>query len=131
MTEQLYLHDAYATEFDAVVTAVDGDRVALDRTLFYATGGGQPHDIGTLDGVPVVDVRKDGENIWHTLDGTVPAIGASVRGVVDWDRRHQLMRTHSIMQMVWREQKSPDQAIGRRLDSAVRRQHAFALSSQA
>ena len=57
MTELLYLRDAYATEFDAIVTAVDGDLVALDRTLFYATGGGQPHDTGTLDGARVIDVR--------------------------------------------------------------------------
>jgi misacylated tRNA(Ala) deacylase len=107
MTEQLYLQDAYATEFDAVVTAVDADRVALDRTLFYATGGGQPHDTGTLDGVPVVEVRKDGADIWHTLDGAVPSLGAAVHGVVDWERRHQLMRTHSVMHVlcgvIWNE----------------------------
>jgi Ser-tRNA(Ala) deacylase AlaX len=47
-TELLYLRDAYVTSMDASVTAVDGDRVTFDRTAFYATGGGQPHDTGAL-----------------------------------------------------------------------------------
>jgi misacylated tRNA(Ala) deacylase len=110
MTELLYLRDAYMREFDAVVVATDTDgrRIALDQTGFYPTGGGQPHDIGTLDGVPVVDVRKDGDLVWHTLDGdALPADGATVHGVVDWERRHQLMRTHSAMHVlcgvIWNE----------------------------
>ena len=109
MTELLYLRDAYLQEFDAVVVGVDADgaRVALDQTAFYPTGGGQPHDTGTLAGVPVVDVRKDGELVWHTLDGALPADGATVHGIVDWERRHQLMRTHSAMHVlcgvIWNE----------------------------
>ena len=107
MTELSYLRDAYVQEFDAIVTAVDGARVALDRTAFYPTGGGQPHDVGTLDGVPVTEVRKEGADVWHTLDGEVPAVGASVVGIVDWERRHRLMRTHSAMHVlcgvIWNE----------------------------
>jgi len=48
MTEALYHSDAYLKEFDAVVTAVEGHAVALDRTAFYPGGGGQPNDEGTL-----------------------------------------------------------------------------------
>jgi len=107
MTELLYLRDAYLREFDATVVAVDDARVALDRTAFYPTGGGQPHDAGTLDAATVVDVRKDGDLVWHTLEGAVPPMGAQVRGVVDWERRHQLMRTHSAMHVlcgvIWNE----------------------------
>ena len=107
MTELSYLRDAYVREFDATVTAVDGARVALDHTFFYPTGGGQPHDIGTLDGVAVIDVRKDGDDVWHTLDGAAPSVGATVHGVVDWERRHQLMRTHAAMHVlcgvIWNE----------------------------
>jgi len=81
--------------------------VALDQTAFYPTGGGQPHDTGTLDGVAVVDVRKEGDLVWHTLDGALPADGAAVHGIVDWERRHQLMRTHSAMHVlcgvIWNE----------------------------
>ncbi|HIP97382.1 MAG TPA: alanyl-tRNA editing protein, partial [Anaerolineae bacterium] len=48
MTELLYQTDSYAREFEALVTAVDGARVALDRTAFYPGGGGQPYDTGML-----------------------------------------------------------------------------------
>src|SRR4051812_8323232 len=100
MTELLYLRDAYLREFTATVTEVDGQRVALDRTAFYPTGGGQPHDTGTLAGVIVSEVRKDGDDVWHTLDGTVPTVGDEVIGNVDWERRHQLMRTHAAMHVL-------------------------------
>lgn len=107
MTELLFLHDAYLREFTATVTAVDGTRVALDRTAFYPTGGGQPHDTGTLGGAAVTDVRKEGDVVWHTLDGAVPETGSTVNGVVDWERRHHLMRTHSAMHVlcgvIWNE----------------------------
>jgi misacylated tRNA(Ala) deacylase len=110
-TDQVYLRDAYQREFEATVTAVDPDgrRVSLDRTLFYATGGGQPHDTGTLAGLGVTDVRKEGDEIWHTLagDGPLPATGETVGGEIDWDRRHSLMRTHTALHVlcgvIWNE----------------------------
>jgi misacylated tRNA(Ala) deacylase len=106
-TELLFLRDAYLREFDATVVGVRDGAVALDRTAFYATGGGQPHDTGTLDGVAVTDVRKDGELVWHTLEGGAPADGASVHGEIDWDRRHALMRTHTALHVlcgvIWNE----------------------------
>ena len=106
--------------FDAIVVAVDPDeqRVALDRTAFYATGGGQPHDTGVLtwDGgeATVVDVRKsrDGdEHVWHTLDGdepsTFPRSARPSTVELDWDRRHALMRTHTALHVlcgvIWNE----------------------------
>src|SRR3954453_3616796 len=107
MTDLLYLRDAYLREFDARVVEVRDDAVALDRTAFYPTGGGQPHDTGALDGLAVSNVRKEGDLVWHTVDGDVPALGAAVHGVVDWDRRHRLMRTHSAMHVlcgvIWNE----------------------------
>lgn len=111
MTELLYLRDAYLTDFEAAVTAVDGQRVALDRTTFYPTGGGQPHDVGTLAGSEVKEVRKEGAEVWHTLDGAVPAAGDVVQGSVDWERRHRLMRTHTAMHVlcgvIWNEWRVP------------------------
>jgi misacylated tRNA(Ala) deacylase len=99
-TDRLFLRDAYLTAFDATVTAVDGDRVALDRTAFYATSGGQPHDTGTLGDAKVVEVRSGGADLWHRLDGPVPAVGDTVHGQVDWDRRHALMRTHTALHVL-------------------------------
>ena len=103
-TDLLYLRDAYLTEVDAEVIDVDPDtrRLALDRTVFYPTGGGQPHDTGTLADHPVVDVRKEGGLVWHTVGGEapLPGRGATVHGTLDWDRRHQLMRTHSALHVL-------------------------------
>ena len=112
-TDLLYLRDAYLREFDAVVAAVDEAQsaVALDRTAFYPTGGGQPHDEGVLrwDGgeARVTDVAKRGADAWHVLDGPLPAGGTTVRGELDWERRHQLMRTHTALHVlcgvIWNE----------------------------
>jgi len=105
VTELIYHTDAYAREFDAVVTAVEGNAVALDRTAFYPGGGGQPNDVGRLTAIDgqswaVVKVGKAGSNIWHELDNPPPAVGASVRGQLDWDRRYALMRTHTAMHIL-------------------------------
>jgi misacylated tRNA(Ala) deacylase len=116
-TDLLYLRDAYLTEMDAAVVdrrpAGDGAQVALDRTVFYPTGGGQPHDTGTLSGLLVTVVRKDGPYVWHTLagDGPVPEVGETVHGVIDWDRRHRLMRTHTALHVlcgvIWQRWSTP------------------------
>jgi misacylated tRNA(Ala) deacylase len=103
MTELLYLRDSRLTTFDATVTHVDGDRVALDRTAFYPTGGGQPHDTGTLAGQRVVDVRKEDGLVWHHLDlagAAPPSVGDCVEGEIDWDRRYSLMRTHTALHVM-------------------------------
>jgi len=111
MTEHLYPTDSYRREFDAVVTATEGQAVALERTAFYPGGGGQPHDLGTLTwqggAAKVIKVQKQGDEVWHTLDGDVPPVGTSVHGVLDWQRRYQLMRTHTALHVlcgvVWRD----------------------------
>lgn len=116
MTELLYHTDSYLKEFTARVVAVEGARVALDRTALYPTGGGQPADAGTLsDGArtwAVTDVRREGELVWHTLAGEgLPAPGDQLRGVVDWGRRYRLMRTHTALHLlcgvIWRDYQAP------------------------
>ena len=106
-TELLYLRDAYLDRFSATVTLVDGHNVALDRTAFYPTGGGQPHDTGWLGAAAVTSVRKEGSEVWHTLEGDVPEPGSVVEGQIDWDRRHALMRTHTALHVlcgvIWNE----------------------------
>ncbi|MBW3651759.1 MAG: alanyl-tRNA editing protein [Actinobacteria bacterium] len=103
-TDMLFLRDAYVTEFDAIVRDIDAGRrrIALDLSAFYPTGGGQPHDAGSLAGQPVLDVRKEDDQVWHTLggDGTLPAVGDPVHGEIDWARRHALMRTHTALHVL-------------------------------
>lgn len=116
-TDLVYLRDVDLRTFEAVVVGVDGSMVALDRTAFYPTGGGQPHDVGTLGDAEVVNVRKgsssDGSHswVWHELEGPVPALGDTVVGVVDDVRRLRLMRTHTAMHIlcgvIWNEWKVP------------------------
>lgn len=112
MTELLYLRDAYLTRFSARVAGLREDAIALDRTAFYPTGGGQACDTGVLAGLTVTDVRKEGADVWHTVvGGPLPAEGAEVQGDVDWDRRHQLMRTHTALHVlcgvIWNEWQVP------------------------
>jgi len=112
MTELLAQSDAYLREFDAVVSETDPAEgaVALDRTAFYPGGGGQPHDLGTLAGLPIRKVQRRGEWIWHHLEGDAPAAGSAVHGVLDWERRYALMRTHTAFHIlcgvVWRDYRA-------------------------
>ena len=102
MTELLFQVDSYCKEFDAIVTRVlpEEQSVVLDRTAFYPGGGGQPSDVGSLHGQRVTKVRKAGADVLHMLEGELPAVGAPVHGVLDWARRHQLMRTHTAMHVL-------------------------------
>lgn len=110
MSELLYQTDSYLRSFDAVVTAVEGNRLALDRTAFYPGGGGQPYDRGTLTGEgqrwDVVRVRKEGDTVWHDVEGEPPAVGMNLRGELDWERRYLLMRIHTALHIlcgvIWR-----------------------------
>ena len=111
MTEALYHKDSYIQTFEATVTEVRDDGVVLDRTAFYPGGGGQPNDVGTLSAGgqtwQVTKVgRKDGAVV-HQLEGGAPAVGDVVTGVIDWERRHNLMRTHTALHVlcgvIWRD----------------------------
>ena len=104
MTDQLYLRDSYLQHFDARVAAVQDHAVALDRTAFYPGGGGQPADAGTLEWngapAPVVELRRDGDLVWHVVDGAPPDAGTLVRGRLDWARRYAIMRHHSALHVL-------------------------------
>jgi len=72
VTELLCLRDAYLRTFTAQVAEVRGNDVRLDRSAFYPTGGGQPHDTGTLGDATVAAVWKEGGDVWHALTGPCP-----------------------------------------------------------
>jgi misacylated tRNA(Ala) deacylase len=112
VTELLYLTNSYLKEFETMVVATEGNRVALARTAFYPGGGGQPADGGGAllwDGgqAQVVKVKKQGDLVWHNLDIEPPPVGTLVRGVLDWEHRYQLMRTHTALHIlcgvIWRD----------------------------
>ncbi|MDI6905122.1 MAG: alanine--tRNA ligase [Candidatus Bathyarchaeia archaeon] len=105
-TKPLYYEDQYMKEFEAkVVKALDNGYVVLDKTCFYPEGGGQPADKGYLifneKKVEVVDVQKVGKVIVHKIkDVTVPREGNTVKGVIDWNMRHSLMKNHTATHII-------------------------------
>ncbi len=122
MTELLSQKDSYLQSFEAKVVAVDrdGGAVALDKTAFFPGGGGQPHDRGWLNELPVVRVKRQGDLVWHWLAPAAEAVddakikaenlpeeGTAVNGRIDWERRYRLMRTHTAFHIlcgvVWRD----------------------------
>jgi misacylated tRNA(Ala) deacylase len=108
MTLALYHNDSYIQEFSACVISINSDEygIVLDQTAFYPGGGGQPNDTGQLftpdQTISVVKVKKIETQIVHILDKVVhlPEVGQEVIGVVDWDRRYSLMRTHTAMHIL-------------------------------
>ena len=111
MTDLLFHHDGYLKEFEAVVLEVTDDGIILDRTAFYAGGGGQPNDIGLIKWgdteCSVTKVSRAGTDIFHKIEGPTPKIGQAVTGLINWDRRYLLMRTHTALHIlcgvIWRD----------------------------
>ena len=112
-TDFLYLRDSTLKRFDALVTEHDSARqgLRLDRSAFYPGGGGQQPDRGWLraQGVDyaVKTTRRGG---LHVIDGDLPPVGARVQGELDWQRRYQIMRTHTAMHIlcgvIWRDYRA-------------------------
>jgi misacylated tRNA(Ala) deacylase len=108
MTTPLYQTDSYMKEFEAKVTAVDREAhaVVLDQSAFFPGGGGQPFDTGTLQAgdqsLDVVKVKRAGGKVLHVLaeGASLPDAGQTITGAIDWERRYQLMRTHTAMHIL-------------------------------
>ena len=111
MTALLYLDDSYLKEFQARVTELAEDGVVLDQTVFYAGGGGQPSDTGILLAqdrqYQVTGLARSGGKVVHRIQGQLPQVGANLTGLIDWERRYLLMRTHTALHIlcgvVWQD----------------------------
>ena len=95
MTDRLYYNDSYLNQFEAEVeeAADQGRRLYLSRTAFYPTSGGQPHDLGEINGIAVRDVIDEEERVAHLLAS--PIISGRVHGTIHWARRLDFMRQHT------------------------------------
>jgi misacylated tRNA(Ala) deacylase len=109
MTELVFREDPYARSCQARVVAADADGIRFDRTVFYPMGGGQPGDRGWLrlpDGreVAILDTVKGAapDEVLHKVapDAALPATGTEVEAVIDWERRHRLMRMHTCLHLL-------------------------------
>lgn len=112
--ELIYLYDAYRSEINTRITGIRKENlsVQVEDSVFYPGGGGQPADTGHLlfgsEKTEIVRSEKQDNGIWYILDGQVlPEMGAAVSMRIDWDRRYQLMRTHTAMHIlsgvIWRD----------------------------
>jgi alanyl-tRNA synthetase len=95
VTERLYYHDSYVTEFRARVIDASPERnkIYLDRTAFYPSSGGQPFDTGKLGDVNVTEVADEDGRIAHVLSAPLP--GDEISGSIDWRRRFDHMQQHT------------------------------------
>ena len=110
MTELLFRADPYLRDCDARVVAVnDRGGVILDRTVFYATAGGQPGDAGTLEvpglgALPIATtIYDDGKHVVHVVEGgasPLPEPGAEAHAALDWERRYRHMRAHTALHLL-------------------------------
>ncbi len=106
MTQTIFLDDCYAKECDSTVVAAEGNKVELDRTVFCYEGGGQPSDTGKIVNISngeefsVASVKKESGKILHCLDKPGLKAGDTVHCVLDWERRHKLMRHHTAMHVL-------------------------------
>ena len=100
-TERPYYDDSHLIEFEArvvdVTERVSGwTAIVLNRTAFYPTGGGQPSDTGTLNGLRVVECIDDGpKGVLHVVQGATPPVGSIVKGRIDWPRRLDHIQQHT------------------------------------
>ena len=100
MTKLLYNFNSYIKEFEAKVIQSNNNEIILDQTAFYPGGGGQPCDVGTIlskkSNFEVDKVYRKGNLIIHTTKSiNLPEVGSTVKGIINWERRYQLMRTHT------------------------------------
>ena len=108
MTTLLFRDDAYLRSCEATVTAINArGGIVLDRTVFYATAGGQPGDKGRItwdSGAADIAtaVYDDEKNVVHVpaAPGLLPPVGASVTATLDWDNRYRNMRAHTLMHLL-------------------------------
>jgi misacylated tRNA(Ala) deacylase len=115
MTENLYQTDSYMREFTASVSTIEDGALILNRTAFYPGGGGQPADKGVLrwnkQDYVLRKVKRIGDQIHHWVQSNketdLPPIGAEIEGILDWDHRLKLMRTHTALHIlcgvIWRD----------------------------
>src|SRR4051794_24579675 len=100
MINKLFYQDPYIKEFTAKLVTQGKDEngndyIVLNQTAFYPTGGGQPHDVGTIENIRVLNVEEVEGEIRHYLESVIADLNTPVHGMIDWDRRFDHMQQHT------------------------------------
>ena len=100
MENKIFYQDAFIKSFTAQVVDQGKDKegkyyIVLNQTAFYPTGGGQPHDIGTIENIKVLNVEEVDGEVRHYLESEVHDVSTPIYGVIDWDRRYDHMQQHA------------------------------------
>ncbi len=98
---KVFWQDPYLKAIEAIVTRVNGDVITLDQTIFYAFSGGQQSDSGTVEGLPVLEAKKENREILYTLpNGHGLHVGDKVMLCIDWEKRYKLMKLHFAAELI-------------------------------
>jgi alanyl-tRNA synthetase len=96
-----YYEDPYLKKLQTSVEEISSNQVTLADTIFYPTGGGQPHDKGTLSGATIQDVVEQGDAVVHILEDVPFSTGDEVTCILDWEYRYTIMRMHSALHLIF------------------------------
>lgn len=108
MTNKLFKTDSYLSEFEAEITAVNGDWITLEGTAFFPGGGGQMCDTGLMGGKKVVEAKEENGEIVHKVPGHEFKVGDRIWCSVDWDRRYDLMMGHTAEHLLFSSLQKQD-----------------------
>jgi Ser-tRNA(Ala) deacylase AlaX len=98
---KIFWEDPYLTSIEAKVTSVDNNIITLDRTIAFAFSGGQQSDSGTIGGYEIMEARKDGKEIFYTVEpGHGFKAGVDVSVVIDWEKRYKVMKLHFAAELI-------------------------------
>lgn len=125
MTKKLFWEDPYIKECKAKVIEIKGNEIKLEQTCFYAFSGGQASDSGTIDGINVIEARKEGKDIVYVLE-SAPSFkeGYEVEVKIDWEKRYKIMKLHAaahIVFFIFLEKTKLEKLIGSNVDETKAR----------
>jgi len=102
MTEKLFYKESYQKEIISKIVKTNGNKVFLDKTIFYPQAGGEPSDTGFIENYRVKDTQKEGDEIVHILEVQPDLkVEQEVKCKIDWDRRYKLMRMHTTAHLLF------------------------------
>jgi Ser-tRNA(Ala) deacylase AlaX len=93
--KKIFWENPYLTELEARVTSIDNSIITLDQTIAFAFSGGQQSDSGTIGGFQILEAKKDGKEIFYTIEQNHNLLlNQNVMVAIDWEKRYRLMRLH-------------------------------------